>query len=191
MDEKDKNELAEKVEAFAREKEQQEIQAVSIFEKKKQEIAPQEQPKTDEKNELIEGMFKDGIRYQVANNEELQNKVLETAKTYTETKMQVIQTDVDTEHKEAVFNNKKDACESYGFSEKTTPIWAIKLMSVGYSIMLGIWLFIGSFTFMPVIFVARKISVGLKKTWVAVLFAVSIYLGVVLLPLLIALIPHS
>lgn len=189
MDEKDKNELAEKVEAFAREKEKREIEAVNIFEKKKQEIATVEQPK-DEKSELIEGMFKDGIKYQVANNEDLQNKVLETAKTYTETKMQVIQTNVDTEHKEAVFNNKKDACESYGFNEKTTPIWATKFMAIGYSIMLAIWLFIGSFTFMPVIFVAKKISVGLKKTWIAVLFAILIYLGVVLSPLLIALIPH-
>ena len=168
-----------------------EVQAVNIFEKRKQEIATQEIPKTDEKNELIEGMFKDGIKYQVANNKELQDKVLDTAKTYTETKMQVIQTNVDTEHKEAVFNNKKDACESYGFNEKTTPIWATTFMAIGYSIMLAIWLFIGSFTFMPVIFVAKKIAVGLKKTWIAVLFAILIYLGVVLLPLLIALIPHS
>ena len=65
--------------------------------------------------------------------------------------------------KKANFNNKKDACESYGFNEKTTPIWATKFMSTGYSIMLAIWLFIGSFTFMPVIFIAKKMSVGLKK----------------------------
>lgn len=172
-------------------KKKMEVQAVNIFEKRKQEIATQEPPKVDERNELIEGMFKDGIKYQVANNKELQDKVLDTAKTYTETKMQVIQTNVDTEHKEAVFNNKKDVCESYGFNEKTTPIWATTFMAIGYSIMLAIWLFIGSFTFMPVIFVAKKISVGLKKTWIAVLFAILIYLGVVLLPLLIALIPHS
>lgn len=168
----------------------QEVQAVNIFEKRKQEIAPKDLPKTDEKSELIEDMFKDGIKYQVSNNKELQDRVLETAKTYTETKMQVIQTDVDTEHKGAVFNNNKAACESYGFNEKTTPIWAIKLMSIGYSIMLAIWLVVGSFTFMPVIFVTKKIAVGLKKTWIAVLFALLIYLGVIILPLLIALIPH-
>ena len=32
------------------------------------------------KSELIDSMFKDGIKYQVANNQDLQNKVLETAK---------------------------------------------------------------------------------------------------------------
>ena len=115
------------------------------------------------KSELIDSMFKDGIKYQVANNQDLQNKVLETAKTYTETKMKVIETNVDTENKEAHFNNKKDACESYGFNEKTTPIWATNVMSFGYSLMLGLWLFIGSFTFI-IIFIAKKISVGLKKT---------------------------
>lgn len=162
-----------------------ELQSSNIFDKRKQEVAVIE-PKIDEKNELIDSMFKDGIKYQVANNEDLQNKVLETAKTYTETKMQVIQTNVDTEHKEANFNNKKDACESYGFNEKTTPIWATKFMSTGYSIMLAIWLFIGSFTFMPVIFIAKKMSVGLKKTWVAVVAAILLYFGITFVPILLA-----
>lgn len=157
----------------------------SVFEKR--EINRQS---NDKKDELLDTMFTDGIKYQVANNEDLQNTVLETAKTFTETRMQVIKTNVDTEHKEAVFNNKKDACESYGFNEKTTPIWATKFMSAGYSVMLAIWLFVGTFTFMPIIFIAKKLSVGLKRTWLAVLFAIVLYLGVTFVPLLMALIPH-
>lgn len=160
--------------------------AVNIFEKKKEEIA-NAPVKVDEKGTLVQEMFKDGIKYQVANNQELQEQVLETAKTYTTTKMQIIQTDVDTEYKEAVFNNRKDACESYGFNEKTTPVWATKVMSIGYSIMLAIWLLVGSFTFMPVIFIAKKMAVGLKKTWIAVIFALLIYLGVTFIPILLAL----
>lgn len=170
-------------------KQEQKNEITNLFETKKQEII--EQPKnTDIKNELIDGMFNEGIKYQVQNNEELKNRVLETAQTYTETKMQVIKTNVDTEHKEAIFNNRKDACESYGFNEKTTPIWATKCMSIGYSVMLAIWLFIGTFTFMPVIFIAKKLSVGLKRTWLAVLFAITLYLLVTIVPLLVALIPH-
>lgn len=168
--------------------EKKQLPNVSVFDARKNEVAETKPIKEkDEKNELIEGMFKDGIRYQVANNRELQDNVLETAKTYTETKMQEIRTTVDTELKEAVFNNKKDACESYGFNEKTTPIWATKLMSIGYSVMLAIWLFIGTFTFMPIIFIAKKMSVGLKKTWIAVLFAIVLYLGITFVPILLAL----
>lgn len=166
-----------------------ELKKVNVFEARKNEVAEVKPVKeTDEKNELIQDMFKDGIRFQVANNKELQNNVLETAENYTKTKMQEIKTNVDTELKEAVFNNKKDACESYGFNEKTTPIWATKVMNIGYSIMLALWLFIGSFTFMPVIFIAKKISVGLKSTWIAVVFAVILYFGITFgIPLLITL----
>lgn len=155
---------------------------VQIFKANKE----QEQPLVDNKDKLVNDMFEQAVVHQVTNNEVLQNQVLETAKTYTATKMQTISTNVDTEHKKAVFNNKKDACESYGFNESTTPIWAVKIMNIGYSIMLAIWLFVGSFTFMPVIFIAKKMSVGLKKTWIAVVFALVLYLGVTLVPILLA-----
>lgn len=136
------------------------------------------------KDKLVDNMFEQAVVHEVATNQMLKDKVLTTASKYTETKMQTIATDVDTEHKEAVFKNRKDACECYGFNEKTTPIWATKMMSVGYSIMLAIWLFIGSFTFMPIIFVAKKISVGIKNVWLAGVLAILIYLGVTLAPIL-------
>lgn len=138
------------------------------------------------KDKLIENVFEQAVINQVATNEDLKDKVLDTAQKYTETKMQTIATNVDTEHKEAVFNNAKDACESYGFNEKTTPIWAINFMKVGYNIILAIWLFVGSFTFMPIIFITKKIAVGLKKTWIAVIFAIVLYLGVTFVPILVA-----
>lgn len=136
------------------------------------------------KEKLVDNMFEQAVIHEVATNKDLKTKVLDTAKTYTETKMQTIATDVDSEYKEAVFNNKKDACESYGFNEKKTPIWAIKVMNIGYSVMLAIWLLIGTFTFMPIIFVAKKISVGIKCTWIAGVIAILLYLLVTLAPIL-------
>lgn len=167
--EDEKRELTEKVNIFAKENN-----------------LPTEVPPAQKKDELVNTMFEQAVVHEVANNETLKSKVLDTAKKYTETKMQTIATDVDTEHKQAVFNNKKDACESYGFNEKTTPTWAINLMNIGYSVMLAIWLIIGTFTFMPIIFVAKKISVGVKKSWIAIIFALFIYLGVTLAPILLA-----
>jgi len=143
--------------------------------------------KQDKKSELVEDMFEQAVVHQVSTNKELQTKVLDTAKTFTETKMQTIATNVNTEYKEANFNNKKDACESYGFNEKTTPVWATNIMTWGYNVMLAIWLFIGSFTFMPVIFIAKKISVGLKKTWIAIVCAIILYAGITFVPILLAL----
>lgn len=163
------------------------IQPTNIFEKNKVKEAEKPVP-VDKNNKLVNTMLEDAITYQVANNQSLQDKVLKTAETYVETEMKIAETNVDTKNKEAHFNNKKDACESYGFNEKTTPIWATKFMSVGYSIMLAIWLAIGSITFMPIIFIAKKISVGLKKTWLAVLFAIILYLGITFVPILLAII---
>lgn len=143
------------------------------------------------KEKLVDNMFEQAVIHEVVNNQELKEKVFDTAKVYTETKMQKIETEVDTEYKEAVFNNRKDACESYGFNEKTTPIWATKMMSVGYSVMLTIWLFIGTFTFMPIIFIAKKISVAIKNVWIAGIVAIVIYLGVTLVPILISVIQRG
>lgn len=157
----------------------------NIFEKPKEET---QEVHTDKKNELVEQMFEQAVVHQVANDEDLKDEVLDTAKQYTTTKMQTIKTNVNTEFLEANFNNKKDACESYGFNEKTTPLWATKVMSWGYNIMLAIWLFVGSFTFMPVIFITKKMAVGLKRTWIAILFALIIYLSVTFVPILVTLI---
>lgn len=131
---------------------------------------------TDRKEELINSAFEQATIAKLKNDEALRDRVSETAEKYVDTKMQVIATDVDTEHKKAFFKNRQSACESYGFEEETTPKWAVRLMSVGYSIMLAIWLIVGTFTFMPVIFIAKKISVGVKKTWLAIVLALLLYL---------------
>lgn len=176
----------DEIEELKKKVEEKQSQEIDIFKPKEQPIAEVKEP--DKNQQLVEGMFNQAIVHEVANNEELKGKVLETAKTYVDTEMQTIATKVETKNKEAVFDNNKDACESYGFNEKTTPKWAIGFMRWGYNVILAIWLFIGSFTFMPVIFVAKKISVGIKKTWLAGLIALLIYLGVTLTPIILAII---
>ena len=170
------------IEELEKKVEEKKKQEISIFEKKeeKQELAV-----VDKKEQLVEDMFEQAVIHQISNNDDLKENVLTTAETYTKTKMRTIQTNVETENKEAEFNNKKDACESYGFNEKTTPIWATRFMSFGYNIMLAIYLFVASFTVMPVIFLMKKIQVAVKKGWLAIIMAVVIYLGVTFVPILI------
>ena len=173
----------EELEKLVEEKKKQEI---DIF--KKKDNTPAEVKTEDDNQQLVQGMFNQAIVHEVANNDILKEKVLDTAKTYVETEMKTIENKVEEKHKEAVFDNNKDACESYGFNEKQTPTWAVKFMRWGYNVILAIWLFFGSFTFMPVIFVAKKISVGIKKTWLAGLLALLIYLGITLLPIILAIV---
>jgi hypothetical protein len=60
-------------------------------------------------------------------------------------------------------------------------------MKGGYTIILAIYLFVATFSVMPVIFLAKKMAVGLRKTWIAVVFAVIIYLGVIFVPIIVSL----
>lgn len=170
------------IEELEKKVEEKKKQELTIFDKKeeKQELAV-----VDKKEQLVEDMFEQAVIHQISNNDDLKENVLTTAETYTKTKMKTIQTNVETENKEAEFNNKKDACESYGFNEKTTPIWATRFMSFGYNIMLAIYLFVASFTVMPVIFLMKKIQVAVKKGWLAIIMALIVYLGVTFVPVLI------
>lgn len=141
----------------------------------------------ENKDVIVETMFEQAVIAKVKQDENLQQQVLNTANNFVDKKVKSIEKKADTEYKEENFNNNKDACENYGFgNEKTTPTWAVKFMSWGYNFILAIWIFIGTFTFMPVIFVMKKINVGIKKTWLAILLALIIYFAITLTPFLIA-----
>lgn len=181
MEDKDIVELQEQID---KKKQEQQVQ---LFKSEKEVQTPQV---VDKKQELVENMFEQAVVHQVANDKDLNQKVLSTAKTYTETKMETIKTKVETEKKEAVFDSNKDACESYGFNEKTTPTWAVACMRWGYNVMLAIYIAIASFTVMPIIFLMKKIQVAVKKTWIAIIMALVIYLAVTLVPILIGVLRH-
>lgn len=78
-------------------------------------------------------------------------------------------------------DNKKSACECFGYEEENTEKWAVKLMKVWHNCITAIWIFIGMFTFAPVTFLAKKLNI--KKTWLAVTLATLIYIAFVLIPL--------
>lgn len=148
----------------------------TVFDKPKETAV--EEKEVDTKDEILNTLLNQGVVHEIKNNEELQKEVLDTAKVVAETKMKVFRNKADKEHKKAVFENNEAACSCYGFKEKSIPLWAVTLMNIGYSIMLFIWWLVGTFTFMPVVFIFSKIQVGLKHTWMAVILSVLIYLAV-------------
>lgn len=138
----------------------------------------------DRASQLVESAFSQAIINQVNESKELQEELLDSADAVVRNKVNAIKSRADAEDKEAHFNNKKGACECFGYNETTTEKWAVNTMNVWHNIMTAIWLFIGFFTFAPITFIAKKIAVIFKKAWLAVLLAVIIYLAVILVPLL-------
>lgn len=141
----------------------------------------------DTAGELVESAFNQAIVHKVATDESVQAELLESAEKVVKNKTNAIKERADLEDKTAYFNNRKGACDCFGYNEATTQKWAVRFMELWHNVMTAIWIIIGFFTFAPITFVAKKIVVIFKKTWIAILLAIIIYLVVVVgIPLLTA-----
>ena len=163
------------------------------FEKAKQELSVVEQnqeiveqkPVNAKVDDLVGNLMNSAIISTISNDESIKNKVVDTAKTVIDTKIETTKVQADTENKQAHFNNNKSACECYGYEEDTTEKWAVRMMAWGHNVMTALWIIFGWFSFMPITFVTKKIHNIVKHTWLAILIAVLIYGFVVIgLPLI-------
>lgn len=148
---------------------------------------PQRVEKVDKATELVESAFNQAVVHRVQTDENVQKELLDSAGKVIQNKVNAVKEKADQEEKEAHFNNRKHACECFGYNEATTEKWAVNMMNAWHNIATAIWLFIGFFTFAPVAFVAKKVVVIFKKTWLAVVFALIIYFGVLAIPFLVEL----
>lgn len=140
--------------------------------------------KKDVASELVESAFNQAVVHTVTNSEDVQKELLDSANQVIHNKVNAVKEKADLEEKEAHFNNKKGACECFGYNEATTEKWAVDFMNFWHNIATAVWIFVGCFTFAPVVFIAKKITVIFKKTWLAIIFALLIYFGVLAIPIL-------
>lgn len=146
---------------------------------------PATQAAQDTAGELVENAFQQAVVHKVATDTTVQTELLDSAGKVIKNKTSAIRERADQEEKEAYFNNRRGACDCFGYNEATTPKWAVNVMNIWHNIMTALWLFVGFFTFAPVTFVAKKITVIFKKTWLAVTVALVLYLAVTVgIPLL-------
>lgn len=137
------------------------------------------QTSQDTANALVETAFNQAIVHKVATDEAVQSDLLNSAGKIIKNKTNAIKERADQEEKAAYFNNRKGACECFGYDEATTEKWAVNVMNFWHNLMTAVWILFGFFTFAPITFVAKKIKVIFKKTWAAVTLATLIYLIVV------------
>lgn len=133
--------------------------------------------------DMVEQAFNIAVVETVRNDKTVQSELLEGAEKIIHNKTSEIKARAEMEEKEAHFNNKKGACECFGYNETTTEKWAVSIMGFWHNIITAIWIVLGMFTFAPITFVAKKISVIIKNTWLAVIVAIVIYAIFALSPL--------
>ena len=148
-----------------------------------------EKPKIEEKKpntstgDMIEAVFNSAVVETVKNDDEVKEEIVVSAKDAILNKTKAIKDQTEAEAKEAHFNNHKGACECFGFTEKSTEKWAVTMMSFWHRVMTAIWIVIGFVTYAPISFIAAKLGVIIKRTWLAVVVSGLIYVVVALSPL--------
>ena len=166
------------------EEQRQEIQPMeeikfNLEKKKEEEVKP------DKAGAMVEAAFEQAVVVQVQNDEEVQKQLLDGANQAIQNKVDAIKERTEQEAKEAYFDNRKDACACFGYNEKTTEKWAVNYMNWWHNFFTAIWITIGMVTFAPITFIGRKLKVIFKQTWLAMVLAALIYLGVIFVPILI------
>lgn len=148
-------------------------------------FAEESEPSVAEKT--MQNIVGQAVIHQMS-NDETKHRVLKTVDKVIKTEISKIENQAEQGEKEAVFSNNKDACDLYGIDEKTVPKWVVNIAKLVQNFWYFIWLIIGATTIAPIVFLGKKIKVVIKKTWVAMLFAVLIYAAILLTPFLVKLI---
>ena len=153
------------------------------FEKPKKETKTETNVATNETTEMIKKGVEAAVVHKVQTDENVQKAFLNTADKVVDTNLSTIVNNVEADEKAAMLKNNKDACDLYGIDEKTVPKWVVKCAKKVQDFWYAVWLIIGFFTTVPIVFLGKKIKVVLKKTWVSMLFAVLIYVAIAMIPL--------
>lgn len=167
-----------------------EVPQIDFRQKSLEAVEEEHKVNTNDAGGLVNKAFEQAIIHRVANDAEVQENLLGSAKTVIDNKLNAIKSDAEQEDKKANFNNKKGACECFGYNEATTEKWAVNTMNVWHNIMTAIWLGLGFFTFAPITFIAKKVAVIFKKSWLAVLIAILIYVAIITVPIVLGLINY-
>ena len=141
--------------------------------------------KEEDKLSLLDRGVDAAIIHKITNDNDVKSRLLDTANDIINNKLDEKQNDSERDKKRAALENNKDACDLYGIDEKTVPIWVVKAAKIVQDFWYIVWIIIGFATTAPVVFLSKKLSVVFKRTWVAVLLAIIIYLAVVSVPLII------
>lgn len=160
--------------------ENEKIDVKALIDEEKKAIIEEE-----DKLSLLDRGVDAAIVHKITNDDDVRSRLLDTANDIINNKLDEKHNDSERDKKRAALENNKDACDLYGIDEKTVPIWVVKAAKIVQNFWYIVWIIIGFATTAPVVFLSKKLSVVFKRTWVAVLLAITIYLAAVLVPLII------
>ena len=144
-------------------------------------------------NEVVAEVFGQAVVHTVVNNEDIQDKLLDTAHAVVENKAEVLANRAEKESKASFIEKHSDACFYFGYDDTTTSKFHVKLMAFWIFVLKTIYIFtVGFFVVSPISFILRKLKVIIKKTWLAIILALLIYFLVLAIPIFVSwLVPNT
>lgn len=144
-------------------------------------------------NEVVAEVFGQAVVHTVVNNEDIQDKLLDTAHAVVENKAEVLANRAEKESKASFIEKHSDACFYFGYDDTTTSKFHVKLMAFWIFVLNTIYIFtVGFFVVSPISFILRKLKVIIKKTWLAIILALLIYFLVLAIPIFVSwLVPNT
>lgn len=138
-------------------------------------------------NEVVAEVFGQAVVHTVVHDEDIQDKLLNTAHTVVENKAEVLANKAEKESKASFIEKHSDACFYFGYDDTTTSKFHVKMMAFWIFVLNTIYIFtVGFFVVSPISFILRKLKVIIKKTWVAILLALLIYFLILAIPIFVS-----
>ena len=135
-------------------------------------------------SEVIEKLQQEALLHAVKTDKATQEKLLDNAKKSAENEFYAMEQKSIAKKQEATYNANEEACRNYGI-DKAVALWQIKLMKIGSAIWFILYFIIATFTIAPIMVFFKGIKSFIKQTWLAVIFALLLYLVLsVVIPIL-------
>lgn len=137
----------------------------------------------DKVGDLVEQVLQAGIVHKVKTDDDVKEKILETADTVIDTHLKVAKSKADKADTKVYFEANEAACSYFGYDEKTTDRKQVTLMRWWAWIFNTLYIVtIGFLLVAPITFFVHKLRVVIKHNWLVLLLAVLIYALIVLTP---------
>lgn len=143
--------------------------------------------KTDSEKvgEVVSNIFSAAVVATVQNDDDVKNKITDTAKQVIANKTEALKHESAKEHTASFFGANESACAIFGYDDKTTPKWQVRMMKFGAAIWFIIYYILALFSVAPIMVFMNGLSKIIKKHWASMMLAIIFYLVIAVgIPLL-------
>jgi hypothetical protein len=134
----------------------------------------------DQTGKIIEKLHQSAIIHSFQNNEDIQNKVVQSAEENVLAEIEIRRNQQIRKVENATYDALIDSAQNFGI-DSGRPMWQLKLAKFGSGFWFIIWYLISFFTFTPITVFLKMIGVQVRSAKLKWLFTVLIYLGFTLL----------